>query len=361
MMPVVRFAVLVVASFFVYVYADDEVSDHAGGDVVPLSGTSEKPDETKVFYLTNRANQADQKGDPVFGGERGASQFGICEADFSPIPVIDRVAQGLPFYLKSETAEIMVKAQPDQDIFWEQLDAQVQKSSSRSVVLFIHGYNYGFERACRMAAEMQRSLWNIATVVAFSWPSNALPSDYVSDLADIEWSVPVLSDFIRQLARRYGHEGVQLVAHSLGSRGAIFSLLRLEAERVNPPVIARLTLLAPDFDSQTFADLVPIVAPMTDHISLYASSNDTILKLSRQLSGYPRLGEGGEHLTIVEGVETIDVSLSGRYQITGHEYFFFNPQVVEDLVLLLGKGIRASQRPGLVPRERNGRTFWETR
>lgn len=354
-------AVLVFVSFCINGYADDGAPDEINGEAFTPDHVRVKPGNARIFYFTNRKNRANQNDEPSFGGDRGPTQYGVCEAEFSPIPVFDSVAQGLPFYLKRETSEITIIPQLQRDLFWEQLDTAVRKTSSGSVVLFIHGYNYGFERTCRMAAELQRSLESIATVVAFSWPSNGLPSDYVSDLSDVEWSVPLLSDSIRQLNQRLGYRKVQLLAHSLGSRGAIFSLLRLKVERSESPFIARLTLIAPDFDSQSFIDMLPIIRPVVDHITLYASSNDTMLKLSRQLSGYPRLGEGGEHLTVVEGAETIDVSLSGRYQITGHEYFFFNPQVVEDLALLLGKGIRASQRPSLVPRERNGSTFWEIR
>jgi len=223
----------------------------------------------------------------------------------------------------------------------------------------VHGYNYGFERTCRMAAEMQRSLQDKATVVAFSWPSNGLPSDYVSDQADIEWSVSLLADFIRQLGERIGRNNVQVVAHSLGSRGVIFALQRLATEQLERPVIDQLVLLAPDFDAQTFVDLLPGVAPLAGGITLYASGNDAPLKLSRQLNGYPRLGEGGDHLAVVEGVETIDVSSSGRYQITGHEYFNFHPVVVADLVTLLGSGARAAERSGLQPRLRDGLRYWE--
>lgn len=226
-------------------------------------------------------------------------------------------------------------------------------------MLFVHGYNYGFERTCRMAAEMQRYLQDKATVLVFSWPSNGLPSDYMRDQADIEWSVPLLADIIGQLGKRIGSERVRVVAHSLGSRGVIQALQRLGAGRSEQPVIADLVLLAPDFDAQSFVELLPGLAPLAGGITLYASGNDTPLKLSQQLSGYPRLGEAGEHLTVARGMETIDVSSLGRYQFTGHEYFYFHPRVTADLVTLLGNGIRAWGRSGLRERRMNGLAYWE--
>ncbi len=314
-----------------------------------------------VFYLTNRKRNAAKPGADSYSGERGESQFGRCEVEFTPIPIINQVAPRMPFYVKSENKAVSLAERTDPQLFRAQLAAAAGRTSSGSVVLFVHGYNYGFKRTCRMAAEMQRSLQDRATVVFFSWPSNGLPSDYVSDQADMEWSVPVLANLIGQLGDQVGRENVQVVAHSLGSRGVIAALQRLGGERTERPVITQLVLLAPDYDAQTFVELMPALLPLADGITLYASSNDAPLKLSRQLSGYPRLGEAGEYLTVVRGMETIDVSSVGRYQITGHEYFYFHPLVTADLVALLGSGARAAQRAGLQARMREGIRYWEFR
>jgi esterase/lipase superfamily enzyme len=319
----------------------------------------EVPVKVSVFYLTNRKHHAGKPVAETYSGERGEAHVGRCEVEFTPIPIINQVAPKLPFYLQSETNAVSLAGQTNLPVFWDQLGAAVEHTASGSVVLFVHGYNYGFERTCRMAAEMQRSLQDKAVVVVFSWPSNGLPSDYVSDQADIEWSVPLLAGFIGQLGDRIGRSHVQVVAHSLGSRGVIFALQRLAAEQVERPAIGQLVLLAPDFDSRTFVDLLPGLAPLAGGITLYASGNDAPLKLSHQLSGYPRLGEGGDHLTVAEGMDTIDVSSAGRYQITGHEYFNFHPLVTADLVALLGTGARAAERAGLQPKLRNGLRYWE--
>ena len=327
------------------------------------SRTAAGPDgglfEVSVFFVTNRGRDQDASASVVYNGERGERSFGRCNVRFKPIPLMGELAAKMPFYLPSETNDSRVAEHPDEAVFWDQLTATVEQSSSRTAVVFVHGYNYGFERTCRMAAEMQRALAGQAAVLMFSWPSNGLPTDYVRDQADVEWSVPLLADLLSQLGERIGRQNVQVVAHSLGSRGVTFALQRMGAETELRPVIGRLVLLAPDFDSQTFVDLLPGLAPLTGGISLYASGNDTPLKLSRQLSGYPRLGEAGEFLTLAEGIETIDVSSAGLYQVFGHEYFFFNPLVEADLVTLLGSGSSAEQRSGLRPKERGGTRYWE--
>jgi esterase/lipase superfamily enzyme len=338
-----------------------------GADVTPVPATAAAgtdaggvgPERVPVFYLTNRKYHANKPVVDSYNGERGDVHFGRCEVEFTPIPFINHVAPKIPFYIQSETRAISLTEQTNPPAFWEQFRDVAGSTSTGSVVLFVHGYNYGFERTCHMAAEMQRYLQDKATILVFSWPSNGLPSDYVSDQADIEWSVPLLADTIGQLGKLIGRENVRVVAHSLGSRGVIQALQRLGAGQGERPLIEDLVLLAPDFDSQTFVDLMPDLRPLASAITLYASVNDTPLKLSRQLSGYPRLGEAGEFLTVVEGVETIDVSSVGRYQVTGHEYFYFHPRVTADLVTLLGNGIRAWGRTDLQQRDRNGLSYWE--
>jgi esterase/lipase superfamily enzyme len=319
----------------------------------------EAPERVSVFYLTNREFRADKPVADSYSGERGEARFGRCEVEFTPIPIINNVASRIPFYIQSETRAVSFNELDDQPLFWEQLRAGADSTSTGSVVLFVHGYNYSFERTCSMAAEMQRYLRGKAAVFVFSWPSNGLPSDYVRDQADMEWSVPLLADIIEQLGEQFGRDNIRVMAHSLGSRGVIHALQRLGSLQDEQPVIDDLVLLAPDFDSQTFVDLMPWLGQLAAGITLYASVNDAPLKLSRQLNGYPRLGEAGAYLTVVEGVETVDVSSVGRYQVTGHEYFYFHPRVTADLVALLGTGVRAWGRTGLRERTRAGLPYWE--
>ena len=76
------------------------------------------------------------------------------------------------------------------------------------------------------------------------------------------------------------------------------------------------------------------------------------------MHGAPRLGEAGEFLTVAEGMQTIDVSPLGRYQVFGHEYHLFHPRVAADLATLLATGRDASQRPGLRAAQRDGVEYW---
>ena len=332
------------------------VADVRGAET---AGRSEAGILVDVPYVTNRLAEMPGPGQRGFGGERGPAGLGRCQVVFSPIPVIDRIAPRLPFYLADETREVSIAPRTDVTAFWAEVQEESANTASGSVVVFVHGYNYGFEKHCRAAAELQRTLAGKATVLMFSWPSNGRPTDYIPDQADVEWSVPFLAQLLADLADRLGPERVQVLAHSLGSRGVIFALERLRADREERPLVGQLVLMAPDFDAQAFVERLPILQPLVAGITLYASSNDTPLKASRQLHQVPRLGEAGEFLTVAQGMQTVDVSPLGRYQVMGHEYFRFHPRAAADLAELLGEGRRAGDRSGLRRVHLDGLVYWE--
>jgi len=328
----------------------------------PEAGGQEAPSLTVgVPYLTNRTLAGSEANGVSYGAGRGTPRFGRCEVQFAPIPVVAELAASVPFYVPSETKRVRLDEQPDESAFWDDLVTTVAQTRTGALVLFIHGYSNELERACRMAAELQRALDGDAVVLLLSWPSSGRPLEYARDQAAVEWSVPWIAETLAALGRRLGPDKTHVLAHSLGSRGIIFALHWLAAGQVGAPAIAELVLLAPDFDAQAFAAHVPRLLPMVRAITVYASENDAPLKVSQQLHGLPRLGQGGELRTPIAGVETVDVTPAMRYQVLGHEYFYRHPLVLADLQRLLVSGARAGARPGLRAGEQEGLPYWEIR
>jgi esterase/lipase superfamily enzyme len=333
----------------------EDVSPTADG----VSETGKARTRVEVLYATNRARLEVAEPGKVFGGQRGEPAFGLCEVEFKPIPGVGGIAEKVPFYLPSESKALRIEEQVHEGAFWDRLRVAAAATTSGHVVVFIHGYSYDFERACDRAAEAQRVLADEATVLLFTWPSNGRPTDYASDATDLEWSVPFLMKVLRQVSDLVGAEQVQVLAHSLGSRGVVEAMLGLKSEGLSAKLLNQLVLLAPDLDAASFVDVVPELDPLAGGITLYASGNDTPLKFSRQLNGSPRLGQAGEFLTVIEGVETVDVTPAGRYQILGHEYFYYHPLVAADLAELVTTGSGAADRSVPRPRSRDGLTYWE--
>ncbi len=107
--------------------ADDSTADSFSGE---RAGQVEAADKTSVFYLTNRQRQEGKPAAEVYNGDRGAPHFGRCEVEFTPIPIVDEVASRMPFYVKSETKEVLLADKVESALFWEALRAAAGRTSS---------------------------------------------------------------------------------------------------------------------------------------------------------------------------------------------------------------------------------------
>lgn len=308
-----------------------------------------------VLFVTNR--QIDESADPQnrFDGQRGRTVHGRCRVGYRPIPLTREVAQSVEFFVPTDFQAIEAVELLDPAAFETALETRAQAP----VVLFVHGYSYGFDRTCRMGANLQQMMGDEATVVMFSWPSDANPADYAADQVDVEWSVPTLAGVIERLVESVGAERLKVLAHSLGTRGVLFSLAWLDLAGLPPPYAEHLVLLAPDYDAAAFERQFEGIDRRVGRITLYASTNDTPLKFSETLHGYPRLGQAGDALTVIDGMETIDVSPLGRYSPSGHEYFFHHPVAADDLVESLVHARPPGERRHTEERSRDGRRYWE--
>jgi esterase/lipase superfamily enzyme len=310
-----------------------------------------------VLYVTNR-ERLGEGAHLNFGGERGSVRYGSCTVQFEPIPLLNDLSRHLPFFVPSETHDVR-PTELTTDGFWQALDTRLDSVPDRKVVLFIHGYSFGFEKGCRRTASLQRSLGSGRVVVLFSWPSDAQHTEYTADYTDMDWSVPQLAGLIAELARRFGRERLQIVGHSMGGRGLVEAIHWLQCQGAQGVVGAdQVVLLAPDMDAAIFPRYLPSLRPFARRISLYVSETDTPLKVARKFHGHPRLGEAGPHLHVPEGIDVIDVTQAGRYYITGHEYYHYHPRVGADLVRLLRDDATAAERPGLHRRKGRRGSYW---
>jgi esterase/lipase superfamily enzyme len=122
--------------------------------------------------------------------------------------------------------------------------------------------------------------------------------------------------------------------------------------------IREVVLAAPDIDTDVFVhqiapDLVAIGAPVT----LYASSTDRALSLSRLIHGGPRAGDSGDSLVVLKGIETIDAT-NVDAALTGHSYVGDRRSILSDLYYIIQCGVRAGKRFGLSRKTRNGSGYW---
>jgi esterase/lipase superfamily enzyme len=225
----------------------------------------------------------------------------------------------------------------------------------RSVFVFVHGYNVAFSEAMHRTAQLAVDIGlDVATPVAYSWPSQGSPFQYISDRDAAMASVPHFIQFLAKLAADGGVEELNVVAHSMGNLLVSHSLVRL-ASLQSGIKLRHIVMAAPDVAAEEFeTDLAPRFRGLSQRMTLYASSRDGVLQLSRFANKARRAGDSDE-LTIVDGVDTIDASEVSTG--LGHAVFGDVRTVVEDLAMLLREGLPPDRR-NLEPRTRAGLTYW---
>ena len=145
----------------------------------------------------------------------------------------------------------------------------------------------------------------------------------------------------------------------MGARVLTGALKELRAEYpAIDPKLREIILAAPDIDADTFErDIAPRILTSKRSATLYASSNDYALTLSKRFAGYRRAGDTVGGVTIAEGVDTVDAS-NIKTDFVGHSYFAESASIVTDIVNLFRSGKRAKERPGLTPVESGAGQYW---
>jgi len=231
------------------------------------------------------------------------------------------------------------------------------------VMVFVHGYNTGFEEATRRLAQFATDLKFTGPVILFSWPSQATLTGYSVDETNAEWAQPHLEQLLSLLLDQLKVRQLYLVAHSMGARLATRAYTALVGDRwdIHHATDRELVLVAPDIDADLFRDgLAPRLAAAGVHTTLYASSGDRALMASKTFHGYPRAGDSGDGLVVMPGVETVDASgVSAAF--LGHSYFAEERHIMEDIFALVQTGQRADSRFGLSPTESEDGRYWTFR
>lgn len=331
----------------------------------PMAGPSTFDRRVGVFYATDRRRETGSKGELAFGEERTQSlTFGRCEVVIPGDHEIGELEKGglidflvdldsqHRFYLRKTTT----LAEPR---MIGELQKTIGASEHRELLVFIHGFNVTFNDACLRAAQLYVDLKIDGAPFLYSWASRGRILGYLADSATVEVTEPRLRRLLVALSTQSGATKVHLVAHSMGNRaltGALATLGAASGAGTTKP-FAEAVLAAPDVDSEKFRTLVPRMRRAASRLTLYASSRDRAIQLSRLVHRAPRAGEAGRDLQVMEGLDTIDATAVGTDAL-GHSYYG-GKALIFDMFYLLRNGLGPQDRVGLVPRTRGLRPYWQ--
>ena len=305
----------------------------------------------EVPYLTLRDRTDAEDPRDIYGSERSHLKAGWCRVRELDLSVLSPLADSAPSFMREEFLRVDQVREDDSAVV---LDALQSTATAGAPLVYVHGYNISFEKGCRRAVSLQQNANLGGHFLWFSWPSDGALAYYTHDEADLYWSVPDLADAIIEMERRFGGGVVDIVGHSLGARGVVLALYDV-ANRHPDIRLDEIVLLAPDMDFGIFQRILPRISPIAENVTVYVTTGDRPLALSAQLHGYPRLGEAGNDVSKLAGVEVIDLSDLPADSPTGHLYHIYSEDVGDDLSQLLNEGKRAPARKNLV---RSGRNIW---
>ncbi len=307
-----------------------------------------------VFYATDRKSTPSGDVGKRFGGERGEVQYGTAQVSIPRNHTMGALEAPsvwrFEFRADPEKHVVLLDLQAmDATTYLQSIATQIKRSSRKSAFVFVHGYNVTFEDAARRTAQISYDLGFDGAPVFYSWPSLGDVAKYTFDESNVAWSTANLEKFLGDFAERSQADQIYLIGHSMGTRAmtqAYVSLL--DKKPALKKKFIEVILAAPDIDADVFKrDIAPAMLAGEGKITLYASSEDVPLKVSKIVhAGYPRAGESGAGLVLVKGMESIDATGMGT-DFLNHSYFAENRSVISDIFNIVRNGLRAQNRAGL--------------
>jgi esterase/lipase superfamily enzyme len=190
------------------------------------------------------------------------------------------------------------------DRFVGALQDAVDGDGEGAVLLFIHGFNVGFDSALIRSAQLTVDLrqddgFNPGAPVLFSWPSQGRMSlsAYRADEAAAKAASPALEAFLDLLTGDLDVRRINIIAHSMGNRVLTDALEAFAVDYLmrhpGRDIEFRIVLAAADVEADVYRLAAARIADLAPNVTIYTSDADRALQISRLINRRKRLGETG--------------------------------------------------------------------
>ncbi len=270
---------------------------------------------------------------------------------FPATPIPYRLENGIVI----EQADIVQDYAAARESFKELIRDRIERQNTSKVLIYIHGFNTGFDDAAFDLTDVWHSSGRNAVPIFFSWPTEeGNLFGYFSAKESGEFSIFHLKEMLRTLHSMPEIETINIVTHSRGVDVTTTALRELIIEARGSGVspmdalkIENLIIAAADIDGAVAGQrlLAERFAPAIGQITIYSNPGDLALRLSSFIGNGLRVGRVtnqtyldavGNDFAGIENVSFIDVSgLSGSI---GHSYFREHPSVIADISIILQSG-----------------------
>ena len=255
-------------------------------------------DTFRFFFASNRTVGApDAQLEERFPAQRGEGlTLGSFDTRIEPSLGLGRWLDASSWFLDEEIKILNVQDLQQAD-FVQQLRAMVAASPHRALLVLVHGYRSSFDIASRGTAFLANVLDIDAPVMVFDWPGNQGDSlrGYRRAQQVARDSGAELAEALRLVVHEVRPQRLWLIANSMGAEVVVsaFSQLYRDGDFADMETeIDEVILTAPDVDRARFnQQFKSELAALARHTTVYVSSNDRALLISRVVNRARRLGE----------------------------------------------------------------------
>ncbi len=307
------------------------------------------------FFVTNRNQEpGDAALEERFGNNREETlKFGSFDIRIEPSLGLGMIINPTDWF-QNEEIRLSDITQFDQSTFVKQLGQNVEMSPGRSLLIIIHGFREGFPSALRKTAFIASVLDINTPVLVFDWPGDQGSSlrGYRNARTVAEASGAELARMIEIVLDEINPDHLSIIANSMGAQvvADAFSILYTNPELADADKeLDHVILTAPDVDHAEFNNQFKReIKALANHLTVYVSSNDRALLMSRLINRAERLGESSlsmdqlpEALNILDLTEPhddlislVDVTPVNRTR-NFHNFSLETPEFFDDLYLRL--------------------------
>jgi esterase/lipase superfamily enzyme len=318
------------------------------GVLSPVADSSPSTSRVEMLVATTRG-RASTSGE-MFSGERGlAPAFAEITVSIPPDNVRKIGEVAWPRKLPSDPSTDFATLKADElsregAEGW--LKRSVSKSSDRSVLVFVHGFNNRFEDSVYRFAQIVHDSGANSVPVLVTWPSRGSLLAYGYDRESTNYTRNALENLFQYLARDPDVKEVSVLAHSMGNWLALESLRQMAIRNDGLPAkFKNVMLAAPDVDVDVFRSQIADMGTPRPQFTLFVSRDDRALAVSRRVWGnVARLGsidpeqEPYRSELAANNISVVDLTKIKAGDDLHHSKFAESPQIVQLIGARLSSG-----------------------
>lgn len=335
----------------------------------------------RFFFVTNRnLESGDGPLEERFGNQRQEGlSFGLFDTRLEPALGIGMIINPTDWFQNEEIQLKQVESLNRVD-FIAEVQKQVQASPLRSLLINVNGFREGFPSALRKTAFLGHVLDIDTPALVFDWPGDqgSTPQGYRRAQRIASESGAELAQTLELIIRQVRPDRLWLVANSMGAEvvAHAFSILYRQADLSDGQTeIENVVLTAPDVDISAFRDrFKQEITALAGNLTVYVSSNDRALLLSRIINRERRLGQSTlnpgnpDQYNAAEGflemvephnarITMVDVTPVNRTR-NFHNFSLETPEFFNDLYLRLINVDYPRSRPIYRIETAGGKVYW---